>query len=494
MNFSRREIRENILTIIRHFNELICDKISLDRIDITVEFGDGFHGGCVLMKNIIKLIGIVLTISMLTACQGHRGATGTRDTSEFATAETTVAEESTSHLQETAEVTTAESESPTPSFSDLSGLAKSYTELPDYEKGDDTWRPLDLRQKDLSAVDLSGDLDRLLHAEFDTGTIWPDTLTEGFDPQTVMAIARTPGLDIASLHAEGITGAGVGIAIIDTPLLVEHSEYKDRIKYYEELSLDKYGSYQADLHGAFMTSIAVGKDCGIASGADVYFISANVWNGDNSNLSWLTYAKAVDRVIELNASLSDAEKIRVISISAAWQPGDAGYEELEASIKRATDAGIFVVTCNTFIDSGYTFCFQGLDRSPVDDKDAAESYSVVDWTQWLSMQREGFASYYSEEFAAHTPEEILLVPMDSLLSAEPTGPDDYIFNRVGGWSAAEPFIAGLYALACQVQPDITPEVFWEAALSTGDSKKIDIDGNQYNGKMVDPVALIDSLA
>jgi hypothetical protein len=464
------------------------------------------------MKNKHKLIRIILSISILTTvvgCDGNSKVSGTKDTSKLTTA-AAVTEAGTSSLQETTKpavetttgaetaATTAATDSQHPLRTDLKPLAKAYTELPDYDKGKDTWRPLDLRQKDLSAVNLSVDqsanLDRLLHAEFDAGTVWPDKLTDGFDPQKVMDIARTPGLGITSLHTRGITGAGVGIAIIDTPLLVEHNEYKDRIKYYEEMSLEKYGSYQADLHSAFMTSIAVGKDCGIANGADVYFISANVWNADNSQLSWRTYAMAVDRVIELNESLTGTSKIRVISISAAWQPGDDGYDEIEAATKCAADAGIFVVTCNTFIDSGYSFCFQGLDRSPMDDKDSLKSYSVVGWTQWLSMQRDGFASYYSSEFAAHTPREILLVPMDSLLSAEPTGPDDYIFNRVGGWSAAEPFIAGLYALACQVKPDITPEGFWAAALSTGDSKDVSINGSQYNGKMVNPVALIKRLA
>lgn len=470
------------------------------------------------MRNMCKFIGIILSISIMTTlagCSGDSGESKTKDTSELTAAESTVAEDNTGGAKETTGATTAAvttatptttaatgalvpaSESPHPSRTNLSALAKEYTELPDYPKSKDTWRPLDLRQTDLSAVDLSTDpgdnLDRLLHAEFDAGTRWPDTLLKGFDPQKIMEIARTPGLDIASLHKQGITGAGVGIAIIDTPLLLEHNEYKDRIKYYEEMSLKKYGSYQSDLHSAFMTSIAVGKDCGIANEADMYYISANVWNEDNSQLSWLTYATAVDRVIAINTSLPDSGKIRVISISAAWQPEDAGYKELEAAIKRATDAGIFVVTCNTFIDSGYSFCFQGLDRNPMDNKDTAESYSVVGWPQWLSMQRDGFATYYSGEFQAHAPKEILLVPMDSLLSAEPTGPDDYIFNRVGGWSAAEPFLAGLYALACQVKPDITPEVFWKAALSTGVSKDVSINGIKYTGKIANPVALIASL-
>jgi hypothetical protein len=62
--------------------------------------------------------------------------------------------------------------------------------------------------------------------------------------------------------------------------------------------------------------------------------------------------------------------------------------------------------------------------------------------------------------------------MDSRGTASPTGYDDYVFYRQGGWSWSIPYIAGLYALACQVKPDITPEVFWSKALETGDAVEI----------------------
>ena len=50
-----------------------------------------------------------------------------------------------------------------------------------------------------------------------------------------------------------------------------------------------------------------------------------------------------------------------------------------------------------------------------------------------------------------------------------------------------PYVAGLYALACQVNPDITPEVFWEQALNTGDVNK------QNLGKIVNPEKLLESI-
>ena len=374
---------------------------------------------------------------------------------------------------------------------DFSGLAKDYTELPEYKMDDTTWRPVALRQCDLSKLDLQNELDKLLHAEFDMQTIWPESMPEEFDPQTVMDMARTPGLEIETLHEQGITGNGIGIAIIDLPLLLEHSEYKDRIKAYEVIGYA--GNYQASMHGSLMTSIAAGKTCGVAPEADIYYFCGNVWNEAGDTQSWLDYAAAVDRVLVMNKTLAEADKIRVISMSASWKPEDIGYEEIESSIAAAKAQGILVLNCNLFMESNYEMCFQGLDRSPTDSKEEEQSYSVVAWDQWLSMEGGGYGTFYQEQFAAHPPEEILLVPMNSVAGAAPTGTDDYTFYRVGGWSSAEPYLAGIYALACQIDPAITPQQFWDAALVTGSISEVEIEGEAYTGKVINPVKLIESL-
>ena len=57
-----------------------------------------------------------------------------------------------------------------------------------------------------------------------------------------------------------------------------------------------------------------------------------------------------------------------------------------------------------------------------------------------------------------------------------------------------PWVAGMYALACQVKPDVTPEEFWKAARATGRKTNIGIDGKPREfGLIVDPAALIQSL-
>ena len=56
-----------------------------------------------------------------------------------------------------------------------------------------------------------------------------------------------------------------------------------------------------------------------------------------------------------------------------------------------------------------------------------------------------------------------------------------------------PYIAGLYALCCQIEPSITPEVFWEKALTTGSTIDIEKNGKTYKlGKIVNPTELINS--
>jgi hypothetical protein len=88
----------------------------------------------------------------------------------------------------------------------------------------------------------------------------------------------------------------------------------------------------------------------------------------------------------------------------------------------------------------------------------------------------------------------LLVPMDSRTTASPGGPDEYVFYREGGWSWSIPYIAGVYALAAQVKPSITPDEFWSLALETGRTIQLQHNGETIAfGPILDPAALIKSL-
>jgi hypothetical protein len=112
-------------------------------------------------------------------------------------------------------------------------------------------------------------------------TIWPARLPEGFDVARVMDLGKNPGLGLRALHARGITGAGVGIGIIDQALLVQHVEYKKQLRLYEEIHWLE-GS-DAQMHGPAVASIAVGKGVGVAPEADLHYIAE--WHARSTGAS-----------------------------------------------------------------------------------------------------------------------------------------------------------------------------------------------------------------
>jgi len=194
----------------------------------------------------------------------------------------------------------------------------------------------DFRGYDLSKLDITSRLPDLLKSSFDDHTVWPPRLPEGFDPVRIMEIGRNPGLGIRQLHKRGITGKGVGVAIIDMGLLVDHLEYKDRVRMFEEIhSADE----TAQMHGVACSSIAVGKTVGVAPEADLYYIASFPASGDESapnrgrDFSW--EAQCIDRILEVNRTLPKDGKIRVISMSIGWGPQETGYAEVTAAVERA---------------------------------------------------------------------------------------------------------------------------------------------------------------
>jgi hypothetical protein len=238
------------------------------------------------------------------------------------------------------------------------------------------------------------------------------------------------------------------------------------------------------MHGPAVASIAVGQSVGVAPEADLYYIAEMHGEIVQGKLEWdFTWlAHAIRRLVEINGTLPMEHRIRVISVSVGWSPGQKGCEETDAAVAQATQAGIFVIS--TALERTHQLAFHGLGRDPFLDPDQPVSYGLGNW--WAR----GFLNG-SRRFE---PGRRLLVPMDARTTASPTGPEDYVYYSSGGWGWSVPYLAGLYALACQVDPDITPERFWKTALNTGQVISVATEGQTLKlGNIVDPVALIDAL-
>ena len=271
----------------------------------------------------------------------------------------------------------------------------------------------------------------------------------------------------------------MGIAIIDQPLLTGHEQYKDNLMLYERVHCR---GEEAAMHGPAVASLAVGKDTGVAPGAKLYYIATtHGHNGDNGyQFDASILADCIDRVVEINQELPDGEKIRVISVSKGFGEQDEGYDRMLEAIAHAEKNGIFVLT--TSPQEYASFRLYGLDRDVSGEADELSAYHPA---AWISEQ------YYAW---MATQEHLLLVPSGGRTYASANGAWKYEWDYTGGMSWGVPWLAGVYALCCQVDPDLTPERFIEAAEQAGKTIEVEANGTTYSiGKVADPAGTIDLL-
>jgi hypothetical protein len=156
------------------------------------------------------------------------------------------------------------------------------------------------------------------------------------------------------------------------------------------------------------------------------------------------------------------------------------------AVQKARAAGMLVATCS--VDLVHEGCdYAGLGRPPLADPDVFESYKPNLWAA---------ESFWAGRYHPYedSSEGIFFVPLDSRTTASEDGIDEYVFDRCGGFSKAPPYTAGVYALAVQVDPSITPERFWALAAKTGRTIEIERNGKKRRlGPIIDPVALIRSI-
>jgi hypothetical protein len=116
------------------------------------------------------------------------------------------------------------------------------------------------------------------------------------------------------------------------------------------------------------------------------------------------------------------------------------YEEWKEILKQVESQGILVVTCDQAV-----FEYGILSLKPGKDPDKPEKYDQ---------------GYYSSE------KDVIRVPGANKTVASHRGHDVYTFDRMGGMSWGAPYIAGLAALAYQVNPKIQPKEIIQLLIAT----------------------------
>lgn len=312
----------------------------------------------------------------------------------------------------------------------------------------------------LHSVDLRDKAEIIPTLRFNLRTRWPASakLPPAFQPLQLLTNAMNPGLGVRELHRQGITGRGVSVGIVDFALLPDHPEYGGQLAAYRPCGKP----YASSMHGPAVASLLVGKHCGTAPEARLYYAATpDPGEGVQDTI------RAVDWLLETNSRLPLAERIRVISISASpdgerviARPAPSGpwFE----TRKRAEAAGVLI------LDFARESAFIGpCEYDPAAPEDPARCRPVL-------------AQDHPKFFAGH-----LLVPVGPRTIAEELEPGalGYEYCGIGrqtfryhGVSWAAPYCAGVLAMGWQVRPDLAPaqmrELLFRSAYTLSSGEKV----------------------
>lgn len=354
----------------------------------------------------------------------------------------------------------------------------------------------DLCGLDLSDIDMRlSSVENLATVDFDTETKWPasDNLPVGFDPKKILEDSKNPGLGLKRLHTRKIDGQGITVAIIDQKLDTNHPEYSKAIKSYEEY--DGADEETISMHGPAVASLLVGKDCGVAPGAKL------VYKAVPSGRSFLSEAQALDDIIRDNENVPQNEKVRVVSCSIGYmtEKPELGLNEWIVALKKAKEHGVFVVDVGGN-QIGVPFSGGGSQENKDDfegylswlrqdegDKELNKVISEGDVNRILKRLREikkddlvnisdlGLRKKIEEHLDKRKKE--IVVPSDYRTMASSWNKEgQYMYNGRGGISWSVPYLAGLLALALQVNPNIKQkeiaEIINESAIINKNGLKV----------------------
>ncbi len=310
---------------------------------------------------------------------------------------------------------------------------------------------------DVSAADLSG-LD-VSKATFDDFTIWPQDrpqMPKDFNPQEFMEKRKNPGLGIRQLHKRGIDGRGRHVAIIDASVLRPHLEYRESLADY--INLKEGDLSRAQANGERGVSVIVGKTCGVAPKAKLYYFAVDFVNNDYSQ-----YKRALDEVCDLHQKLKSSGQngIDVVVLNNLYSKGD-----LAGALQRARSLGIFV--CMLSYAYSEEQRAQELKHKTNLLFEFPHATHLTDVECCMYGDVDNPDDYVVHNNRISDEKSLCLLGYGQTVACQYTI-GSYLFNAT---SCLRTFwLAGLYALGKSVKENLTSEEFFKTAFDTGDYRK-----------------------
>ena len=270
---------------------------------------------------------------------------------------------------------------------------------------------------DLSQVKFDENIseDALKRVAFSTDTVFPknsvlqinDKMFE-IDPE------------IRLLHENGITGDGINVAVIDYGFKIIHNELKDNL-----VSYINFGKTQNHFHGTVVSSKFIGKKIGIAPGAKLYFYESRFVNQIEEVI------KSLEDIYEKN---KNGESIRIVSISASLHRQSEKFDEI---VERLKTQNCYVIDSTLF----------GKDFTCINQDSITGEYY---YSKWQEEHVDGFKKKIAIASGGK------MIPLNNTK-------DGYVYCGESSYSWCIPMFSGLFALALQINPDLTLDEFVDIA-------------------------------
>ena len=280
--------------------------------------------------------------------------------------------------------------------------------------------------------------------------IWPtlNKLPDNINPEKILSESKQSS-EIKELHDIGKTGKGINIAIIDQRLNLNHKEYTNNIKSY--MVFGPWNKNGIDYHGSLVAGIAVGKTTGVAPDANLYYYAAPVSEitPDNKRVLSRKYAiEAIKEIIKFNETHSDNEKIRFLSCSWGTRD-DLHTKECEELFKICEQNGIKIIGA----------AYKHMGTSPMDKR-------YENTTENIGIPTDGKTTSFWQ--------------------------GGYCYTRQGGSSSTFPYIAGVFACACQGNQIFFTRPHWQEELTTilQDTAILTENG----GKIINPIGICEKVS
>ena len=310
---------------------------------------------------------------------------------------------------------------------------------------------------------------------------------EKVGPVTRLDVA-TPTLGLDKLHARGITGKGVTIAVIDTGI-APHPDLKDRIIGFFDLINQKEEAYDDNRHGTHCAGIAAGDGknsnglyIGAAPEAKLVGIKVLDKTGYGSDSQVI---EGIQTAIEHKDELG----IKVLSLSLGDKVTRPSKDDpVVQAVEKAVEAGLSVV-----VAAGNEGPRPGTIGTP-GNAPSVITVGAADDRNTLTRE-DDIVSWFSSRGPVKFDKTVkpdVVAPGANIASASY---DQNGYIRLSGTSMATPHVAGTLALLYQVKPDATPQEIKSALMETAEplpsmpQKEPNVEGEG----MINPAAAIERL-